>query len=613
MTGFLSAIWNAITAVKNAIGNVLLIAILVAIVVAVVSTETVTVPDSAALIVNPAGVIVEQRQSIDPVAEFLAAPERRRSETLLRDILEAIEAAAEDDRIESMVLDLSGLRGATPANLEDIGRAISAFRQTGKPVFAFGQGFDQRQYYLAAHADKIYLDGQTFNPVGGVVITGYGVYPMFYKDALENLKIQMHIFRAGLYKGAVEPFLRNDMSEEAREANAGWIGVLWDHYRQTVTTKRNMSVEAFDRFTNQFDQLLVAADTNSSQLAIWHGLVDEMLTRKQWRERMQELVGESGDDSYNHIDLNSYLAATRLPIPDINPTSDKVAVITAQGTILDGSQPAGSIGSESMVKLIRQARNDDQVKAIVVRIDSPGGSASASELIRSELEITQTSGKPVVVSMAGYAASGGYWIASTANKIYASATTVTGSIGVFALFPTFEESIAELGVHADGVGTTALSGSFDPFQSINPALARSMEVSVKQTYIKFLSLVARGRNMSVEQVDDIGQGRVWAGLTALDLGLVDSMGNLDDAVSSAANLASLSDYDVIHIEKPLSTSEQLVREILNNAVALLPGASGTETIQNLVPLRFVDTVAQWLKLIDQSNVVLQCLYCRVSD
>jgi protease IV len=608
MTRLFRGLWNILTTVKNATGNIIFVSLIVLLLVAMYSNESPSVPDTTALILNPTGVIVDQKTPIDPWSEFLSGYEEDETETLLRDLLEAIDKGTKDDRVKSLVLDLSKFNGASMSKLEEVSSAILRFKEAGKPVFAFAPAYSQGQYLLAVNADKIYLDEQSFQSLGGVFLTGLGVYPTFFKEALDKLKVNVHIFKAGLYKGAVEPFLRNDMSDEAKEANTGWISVLWNQYKEIVVEARNITPESFDNYTNQFDEMLAAHDNDSSQLALQQGLVDGILTRKAWRKEMQSIVGVH-ESTYNHVSYKNYLAAVRDPIPTVNPGAAKIAVITASGTIFDGKQPAGNIGGDSLSKLVRQAREDDQVKAVVVRIDSPGGSASASELIRSELELTQDQGKPVVVSMSGYAASGGYWIASTANLILAAKTTVTGSIGVFSIFPTFDKSMSELGIYSDGVGTTSLSGAFNPLQAINPVIEKTLAQSVNHTYAKFLALVAKGREMSVEDVDKIAQGRIWAGSTAVELGLVDSIGNLADAIKSAAALVDEVEYEVVYLEKELSTRELLFKEIFNSSLQAIHTATGGVSNKWQLMNKIPDELDKVLEMTKAPGVYVQCLYC----
>lgn len=611
MIRLINGLWNAISATKKAIGNLLFLFVVVFILVSIFKSEGGSVADSTALILNPSGTIVDQKRVADPFREFLSGYDEQRTETLLRDLLEAIAGAATDQRVKSLVLDLRQLQGASMSKLEEIGSAIEKFKGSGKPVYAFSPSYSQSQYLIAVHADKVYLDKQSFETFGGVFLTGLGIYPTYFRAASEKLKINFHVFKAGLYKGAVEPYLRDGMSDAAKEANRGWIGVLWSQYRDTIVEQRNISPQAFEQYTNRYDELLAEYGNDAAELALKEGLVDAIITKKAWREEMQSVVGESGS-TYNHITLKRYLLATRSTISVADPSAEKIAVITASGTIYDGEQPAGNIGGISISKLIRDAREDQQVKALVMRVDSPGGSASASEMIRSELELTQDAGKPVVVSMSGYAASGGYWISSTANKIFSAGTTVTGSIGTFIVFPTFEESLSELGVNSDGVGTTTLSGSFNAFREINPRLQKTLEYSVTHTYQKFIGLVAKGREMPILEVDKIAQGRVWAGSTAVELGLVDAIGNLEDAIESAALLADVHDYEVVYLEQELSTSERLVRQIMNSSLKAIHKATGGISGHWQILGKVSTEISALLEMSQSPGIYLQCVYCRVN-
>ena len=601
----LSSIWRALTLIKNAIGNIVFLVVVIVILFAVLSTDSISIENNTALILNPAGTVVEQRSLTNPLDD-LVSPERV-SETVLREILLAISTAKSDDQITALVLDLSNLGSISMGHLEEIGNALNDFKTSNKPVLAFGPSYSQAQYLIAAHADRIVLDKNSLTPLGGVFLTGFGVYPLYYRSALETLKVDIEVFSAGDYKDAAEPYTLDGMSEYSREANAAWLTTLWDRYENIVTTQRGISNESFYRYTNEYNELLAQAGNDAALLSVNEGYTDELLSNSAWQEEMISIVGRSGH-SFRQIGFQDYLRATQPPIQVPNPSRDKIAVITASGTILDGEQPSGVIGGESLSSLIRTARRDDKIKGVVLRINSPGGSAAASEKIRRELTLLQQDGKPVVVSMSSYAASGGYWISSTANKIFALESTVTGSIGTFILFPTFEKSLAELGVHTDGVGTTALSGALSPFKAISPVIQDTLERSVDRTYRKFVSLVADGRDMTLAEVEEIAKGRVWAGKTALELGLVDAIGGLEDAISSAAHLSDVSEYEVIYIEQELSTRERLIKELLNvstNTIAQVYPAR--EIIDSLLPKEFLDLIS----MSKTPGLYLHCFYCQV--
>ncbi len=608
MLRLLRGIWNAITMAKNATTNLLFLLIAVVLIVAVFAADTVSVPNEAALVLDPTGLIVEQKQALDPVARILSGDSQAEAETLHRDLLTAIRTAAEDKRIQVMVLQLDGLAGASMSVLEELGAAIEDFKATGKVVYSFGPGYTQTQYYLAAHADEVLIDSHSFQAFGGVFLTGFGIYPTYLKGILDKLKIQYHVFSVGQYKDAVEPFTREGMSEASRTSNQAWLNELWDEYARTVTTSRNITAEQFDRYTNAFDEVLGESGNDVQQMAVDAGLIDELVSRDRFNQRLIDIVGESEGD-YHRIGFRDYLRATQPPIPVINPTQDKIAVIIAKGTILDGEQPAGNVGGETIARLIHDARVDNTVKALVVRVDSPGGSASAAERIRAELELTQQAGKPVVISMGGYAASGGYWIAASANKIFAQQTTLTGSIGTFLVFPTFDAALAEFGINSDGVGTTTLSGALDAFQPINPVLERTLQRSIRHTYDKFIQVVATGRDLAPTRVDEIGQGRVWTGKTAVELGLVDAIGNLDDAVASAALLAGAQQYDVIYLQQDLSPRELIMNEIMQTASVVLSPLH-TASMLSALPLdRLARDLGALLTMSKSGAIYVQCVYC----
>ncbi len=597
-------VWQFITSTKNAVGNLLFLGIIGLILFAVFQQDGNDVPESAVMIINPQGIIVEQTRAVDPVEEFLVGDQGAADETLARDLIEAIDLAADDDRIKALALDLSKLQGSSLSVYEDIADAINDFKTSEKPVYAFGSDYSQSQYYLAAQADNVYLDRDQSPFIGGVFFQGFGAFPLYMKSALDKLEITVHVIKAGDYKDAAEPFMRDDMSDFSRQSNQELVDSLWNSYLDDIAAARDLDKSVIDQYIENYPAL-IGESRDPSLLALDTGLIDGVVSRQEFRNEMQAYSGAKGD-SYNHIGYRNYLASVRPPIPVQNPTSDKIAVIVAKGTILNGDQPAGDIGGDSLARLIRNARNDDTIKGIVLRVDSPGGSSTASELIRSELQATQESGKPVVASMSGLAASGGYWIASTSNKIFASENTITGSIGVYALFPTFENTLQKLGISSDGVGTTPLTGAFNSFRELNPLFETTLQHSVKRTYDEFLGLIAEGRGLTVEEADRIAQGRVWTGAMALEHGLVDAIGDLDAAIDSAALLADVTDYDVVYLEKSLTPKEQLIRQILQSSAGILPPLS-TE-IFNIIPPELQSLV----KMAQSPQVYLHCLSCNVS-
>ena len=599
----LRAIWNLISAFKNALGNILLLTLVAAVIFGLISKNVPQVPKSAALVINPTGFIVNQTSAVDPVEQFLAGDQGENSETLARDLIDAIRQAKNDDRIGAIVLEVSKLAGSSLSLYGEIGKELSAFKDSGKPVYAFGDSFSQTQYFLASYADELYINADSHSFLGGVFLQGLGSYPLYLKEALNKLFVSVHVFKAGVYKDAAETLTRQSMSEYSRQATQLLVDNLWQSYLETVSRERGIAADDISEYIENYADILDDSGGDFGKLAVAQGLIDDEISRSDWRAKMQKVVGKSGD-TYQHIDFRSYLAATKSPIR--NPESDKIAVIVASGNILDGDHPPGQVGGDSVARLIREARTEDDIKAIVLRIDSPGGSASASELIRNELALTQAAGKPVVASFSGVAASGGYWIASTANRIFATETTITGSIGVFSIFPTAEQTLNKLGIKSDGVGTTSLSDAFDFTRSLNPMFAKALQISVDHTYDKFIALVSEGRGMTREAVDAIAQGRVWTGAQGLEHGLVDAIGGIDDALASAATLAGLDDYDLVYLEKRLTAQEQILQQLLNSK--LMTGSALSSSIMSKM-YRDIGFVSD---LIEKPGVYLHCVPCNVT-
>lgn len=513
--------------------------------------EPLQVPDDGLVVLAPRGAIVEQSAALDPVSMLLGSGGV--ASTSLRDILETLDQAAEDDRIKGVLLDLAEMGAVSAANLESIGMALDNYKASGKELIAYADAYSQPQYLLASYANSVYL-----HPMGQLMLPGYGGSQLFFADLLDKLGVNVHVFRVGTHKAAVEPYLLNGMSEESRSNNQQLADELWLRYVNQVAVNRELSDAAVRRYTNDYAGQLLEVGGDTARLALESGLVDELLSRPQLHDRLLALTGATEDLPF--IDFKQYLALNTRPHL---PAQNQIGVIVAQGTIDMGEQPRGTIGAETLIQLIRDARQDDSIKAVVLRLDSPGGSALASELIREELERLQAAGKPLVVSMAGVAASGGYWISANADEIWASPVTITGSIGIFGMVPTFEGTLAKAGVHADGIGTTPLTRA-DMFSGMTEPMMTVFQANVEDGYRRFLNLVAQGREMSVEQVDAVGQGQVWSGSRALEYGLVDNLGDLPDAVAAAARLANVSDYELRYIEKALTPAEQFLQQLANN-------------------------------------------------
>ena len=518
------------------------------------------VPKGAALVVAPKGNLVEQvaaRSPQDLVAGL--AGSGRAEETLLKDVLDALAAAKDDARISAVYLDLDEMGGAGMTVLEDAAAALRDFRTSGKKVIAAGDAFDMRGYYLAAQADEVLL-----NPDGMVLIEGFGRYRTYYREGIDRLGITWNVFRVGEYKSAVEPYLRNDMSPEAKEADLEWLGDIWRAYLAGVSTARKTTPEALTAYIEGMPDLLKATGGDTAKIALDAKLVDKLVARDEVRKRMIALAGEDEKSkSFKQVAMATYLEALGSDRPGAKGKGDKVAVVVAKGEIVDGSAGPGRIGGDSTAALIRKARQDEKVKAIVLRVDSGGGSAFASEVIRRELQLAQEAKKPVVVSMGSVAASGGYWIATSSDEIWASPETITGSIGIFGMFPTIEKPLAKyLGMHVDGVGTTSWAGALRIDRELQPRVGESIQQMINHGYEEFLVRVGKARRMSRDDVDRIARGRVWSGADAKERGLVDKLGGLQDAIASAAAKAKLGKtYQVTYVEKEQSLKERLMASL----------------------------------------------------
>lgn len=555
-------IGKLLNGIRIVVLNLVFFLLLFVVISAFLAERDLSVDDGIALVVAPEGVIVEQYTG-NPVERALERmlgddePQAR-----MRDLTHAIRNAASDDRIKALVLDTDELWGAGLAQLQALGRAVSEFRESGKPVFAYGDYFEQSQYYLASHAGEVMM-----HPDGLVILEGLSRYRPYLKEGLDKLAVDVHLFRVGDYKSAGEPFVRDDMSPAAREANLAWLTDLWDTYVGEVAEARDMDPVLVRDYIERYGARLDSAGGRASQAAVEAGLVDRLATRDEFRDKLIELVGEDEDShSFRQIGYESYANATRLT--RISRPERKVAVVVAQGAIVGGEQPPGTIGGESTARLLREARFDDKVKAIVFRVDSGGGSAFASEVIRREIELAREAGKPVVVSMGSVAASGGYWISMSADRIFAEPTTITGSIGVFGLFMNYPRTLDKIGVHVDGVGTTKLAGAFHPGRPLDPEVGNIVQQLVEQTYEEFIEHVAKARGLEPERVREIAQGRVWSGLKAKELGLVDEHGGLEEAVAVAAELAEVTEYRTDYIERKLSPFERWMVDISGGAMAM---------------------------------------------
>ncbi|ENO1847892.1 signal peptide peptidase SppA [Vibrio vulnificus] len=550
-------IWKAITFVRLALTNLIfLLSIALVYFIYFYGHDTQPqVEQPSALVLNLSGPIVEQSLYINPMDSFAGSlfGEEIPKENVLFDVVDTIRYAKDDEKITGLVLSLRDMPETNLTKLRYIAKALNEFKASGKPIYAIGAFYNQSQYYLASYADKIYLA-----PDGGVMLKGYSAFNLYYKTLLEKLDVTTHVFRVGTYKSAIEPFVRDDMSPAAKESATRWLTQLWGAFVDDVANNRNIDPKTLNPSMEEFLSQLKSVNGDLAALSIKLGLVDELATRQQLRTQLAEKFGASGDDSYKAISYYDYRATMR---DNFDVNADDIAIVVASGTIMDGQQPRGTVGGDTVAGLLRQARNDDKVKAVVLRVDSPGGSAFASEVIRNEVQALKDAGKPIVVSMSSLAASGGYWISMSADKIIAQPTTLTGSIGIFSVITTFEKGFNKLGIYTDGVGTSPFSGE-GISTGLSKGASQAFQMGIEHGYQRFISLVGDNRDLSLDAVDKVAQGRVWTGYDALQHGLVDQIGDFDDAVAEAAKMAQLENYNLYWVEEPLSPTEQFIQEFM---------------------------------------------------
>ncbi|EIV8657542.1 signal peptide peptidase SppA [Vibrio parahaemolyticus] len=601
-------IWKSITFIRLALANLIFLLMIAVFYFAFTYTGEgrPVIEKESALVMNLSGPIVEQRRYVNPmdsVAGSLLGNEMPK-ENVLFDIVDTIRYAKDDAKVSGLVLALRDLPETNLTKLRYIAKALNEFKASGKPVYAVGDFYNQSQYYLASYADKVYMA-----PDGGVLIKGYSAYSMYYKTLLEKLDVSTHVFRVGTYKSAIEPFIRDDMSDAAKESATRWVTQLWSAFVDDVTTNRNINAKVLNPTMEELLTEMKSVDGDLAQLAVKMGLVDELATRQDIRTLFAKEFGSDGKDSYNAISYYDYLATIR---PDYTLANHDIAVVVASGAIMDGQQPRGTVGGDTVASLLRQARNDEKVKAVVLRVDSPGGSAFASEVIRNEVEALKKAGKPVVVSMSSLAASGGYWISMSADKIVAQPTTLTGSIGIFSVITTFEKGFSKLGINTDGVGTSPFSGD-GITTGLSEGASQAFQLGIEHGYKRFISLVGSNRNMTVEEVDKVAQGRVWTGQDALSFGLVDQMGDFDDAVELAAKLANVTDYGIYWVEEPLSPTELFLQEFMNQVKVSL-GVDATSLLpKSLQPVaqQFEQDASLLQSFNDPKGQYAFCLNCQV--
>ncbi|ECC2973135.1 signal peptide peptidase SppA [Salmonella enterica subsp. enterica] len=557
-----------------------------------------------ALLLDISGVIVDKPSTNHRLGalgrQLFGASSDRLQENSLFDIVNAIRQAKDDRNITGIVLDLKNFTGADQPSMRYIGKALREFRDSGKPVFAVGENYSQGQYYLASFANKIWL-----SPQGQVDLHGFATNGLYYKTLLDKLKVSTHVFRVGTYKSAVEPFIRDDMSPAAREADSRWIGELWQHYLHTVSANRQISPQQLFPGAQAIIDGLTSVGGDTAKYALDHKLVDALASSADVEKALTKQFGWSKTEN-NYRAISYYDYSLKTPAD----TGGTIAVIFANGAIMDGEETPGNVGGDTTASQIRDARLDPKVKAIVLRVNSPGGSVNASEVIRAELAAARAAGKPVVVSMGGMAASGGYWISTPANYIVASPSTLTGSIGIFGVINTVENSLSSIGVHSDGVSTSPLA-DISMTKALSPEVQQMMQLSIEYGYKRFITLVADARKRTPEQIDKIAQGHVWTGEDAKANGLVDSLGDFDDAVAKAAELAKLKQWHLDYYQDEPTVLDMVMDSMTGSVRAMLP-----EAIQAMLPAPLVSAAntvkAEGDKLAafnDPQNRYAFCLTC----
>lgn len=566
------------------------------------------VPSKAILVIDPQGLLVEQLGG-DPLNRAIdQVTGNHVPQTLVYDVIDALHAAKTDDRITGVLLNLDQLAGGSLEKLQHIAVALEDVKKSGKKVIASADLYTDTSYFLAAYADEIYL-----HPQGMVLFDGFERFAMFHKEGLDRYEIDWNVFRVGEYKSAVEPFLRDDMSPEAKEANLAYMEDLWKAWLEQVGKARKMEPAELVRFIDDTNVGLKETGGDAAKLALARKVVDKLAQRDELRAHLIELSAEDEENgTFQQVSLDDYLLAVGDKRHRFPQDGEGVAVVVASGAIVDGTAPPGAIGGESTAALLRQARKDEDVKAIVLRVDSGGGSAFASEVIRREMELARSEGKKVVVSMGGVAASGGYWISTSADEIWASPNTITGSIGIFGMFPTYQKPLAKyLGTRVDGVGTTWLSGALRLDRALDPQVGELIQLVINRGYQEFLERVGKARKMSEADVDKIARGRVWSGIDAKGIGLVDQLGGLEEAISSAAKLAGLEEgYAVRFIEKEPSFGQELMTALLTTAQVHFGPIQLNESPRGLEKL-MLDNIAEHREFLaqfsDPRGVYAHCL------
>ncbi|EPP6521483.1 signal peptide peptidase SppA [Escherichia coli] len=574
IAGFFKWTWRLLNFVREMVLNlffIFLVLVGVGIWMQVSSSDTKETAGRGALLLDISGVIVDKPDSSQRFSklsrQLLGASSDRLQENSLFDIVNTIRQAKDDRNITGIVMDLKDFAGGDQPSMQYIGKALKEFRDSGKPVYAVGENYSQGQYYLASFANKIWL-----SPQGVVDLHGFATNGLYYKSLLDKLKVSTHVFRVGTYKSAVEPFIRDDMSPAAREADSRWIGELWQNYLNTVAANRQIPAQQVFPGAQGLLEGLTKTGGDTAKYALENKLVDALASSAEIEKALTKEFGWSKTDK-NYRAISYYDYALKTPAD----TGDSIGVVFANGAIMDGEETQGNVGGDTTAAQIRDARLDPKVKAIVLRVNSPGGSVTASEVIRAELAAARAAGKPVVVSMGGMAASGGYWISTPANYIVANPSTLTGSIGIFGVITTVENSLDSIGVHTDGVSTSPLA-DVSITKALPPEAQQMMQLSIENGYKRFITLVADARHSTPEQIDKIAQGHVWTGQDAKANGLVDNLGDFDDAVAKAAELAKVKQWHLEYYVDEPTFFDKVMDNMSGSVRAMLP-----DTFQAMLP------------------------------
>ncbi|MBH9578452.1 signal peptide peptidase SppA [Inhella proteolytica] len=586
---FIARAWAWLDTSRRFVFNLLWLLILIALVSALLKRDPEPLQDKTTLVLNLQGRLVEQHSGSP--RERLEAELRGSDtdQTQLRDVLRVLKHAAQDAKISQLLLDLNGFAGGGQAGLHELQRALTEFKKSGKKIVAYGDGFDQRGYQLASQADEIYL-----HPMGMVLLEGFGRYRNYYKDLFERVGVSANVLRAGKYKNFGEPYFTNGPSDATKESEGALYGDLWQRYLAGVEAARKLEKGAVTTYIETLPARMTELKGDTAQLALQAKLVDGIKNRDEVRALLMERgAKDEKGHSFRRVDFKQYLAHAKE-----KPVHGKhVAVVVAEGEIVDGSANPGRVGGDSTAALVRQAREDKNVAAVVLRVNSPGGSAFASDLIRRELELTRKAGKPVVISMGDVAASGGYWVSMDADEVIAHPSTITGSIGVFGMLPTADKLLEKLPVHTGGVATTWLVGAGDPRRPLDPRVAQAVQAGINRIYIDFVAKTAAARKKTPEQIDAVAQGRVWTGQQALEVGLVDRLGLLDDAIAAAAKRAKLEGKPAVqYVEKERSFMARVVEDFGSSQAA--HAAAWVRTALDLprlpAPMREAAAELSWL-------------------